>query len=188
MELIVNFMLLAASGAAAFYCFVLNKRLADLKDTNSGLGASIATMSQTVDTARSVVALAKESSTQSIAQLSPLVEETRIIIPKLTELIDVISELSEIAVKDIDESCESAIVKLDKRIQDAQELGKEVTAQVEAQLQNLADAIETTSLEDSDEQICYIDELETSRSDRTARVASAIDAASKQRDRHTRAG
>ncbi|MEZ5917899.1 MAG: hypothetical protein R3C40_10135 [Parvularculaceae bacterium] len=38
MELIVNLVLLATSGAAAVYCYILSIRLKKLNDTRAGLG------------------------------------------------------------------------------------------------------------------------------------------------------
>ena len=49
MRLVFDLVLLMASGAATVYCFVLSRRLSRLNDTKSGLGASIASMSQALD-------------------------------------------------------------------------------------------------------------------------------------------
>lgn len=131
MEMIVNFMLLAASGAATFYCFILSRKLEALKNTEKGLGATIATMSHTVDVARSTVTLAKESSAQSIADLSPLIEETKEILPQLTEMIDVISELAEIAIRDVNEASAQASADLDARLEKARALQTRLDEQID---------------------------------------------------------
>ena len=122
MEMIIDFMLLAASGAATFYCFILSRKLEALKSTEKGLGATIATMSHTVDQARATVAMAKESSAESISELSPLIAETKEILPQLTEMIDVISELAEIAIRDVNEASVTARADLDARLQKAKAL------------------------------------------------------------------
>ena len=131
MEMIVNFMLLAASGAATFYCFILSRKLEALKNTEKGLGATIATMTHTVDVARSTVTLAKESSAQSIADLSPLIEETKEILPQLTEMIDVISELAEIAIRDVNEASAQASADLDARLEKARALQTRLDEQID---------------------------------------------------------
>lgn len=131
MEMIVNFMLLAASGAATFYCFILSRKLEALKSTEKGLGATIATMSHTVDQARSTVALAKESSAESVAELTPLIEETKEILPQLTEMIDVISELAEIAMRDVSDASGRAASDLDARIAKARALQKKLDQQID---------------------------------------------------------
>ena len=127
MELIIDFMLLAVSGAAAFYCLMLSRKLEKLKDTEKGLGATIATMSATVDQARGAVLIAKESSAESIAELSPLIKETREILPKLEEMVDVISELSEIAINDLNEASSAATEKLDATVATARALQDELS-------------------------------------------------------------
>ena len=131
MEMIIDFMLLAASGAATFYCFILSRKLEALKSTEKGLGATIATMSHTVDQARATVSLAKESSAQSIAELSPLIEETKDILPQLTEMIDVISELAEIAIRDVNEATSRAGADLDDRLGKARALQERLDQQID---------------------------------------------------------
>lgn len=131
MEMIIDFMLLAASGAATFYCFILSRKLEALKSTEKGLGATIATMSHTVDQARATVSLAKESSAQSIAELSPLIEETKEILPQLTEMIDVISELAEIAIRDVNEASSNAGAELEARLAKARALQERLDEQID---------------------------------------------------------
>ncbi len=139
MEMIVNFMLLAASGAATFYCFILSRKLEALKSTEKGLGATIATMSHTVDQARATVSMAKESSANSIAELSPLIEETKDILPQLTEMIDVISELAEIAIRDINDASGKASASLDERLAKARALQERLDEQIDFFLVDGAD-------------------------------------------------
>ncbi|MEO1137021.1 MAG: hypothetical protein AAFW68_10515 [Pseudomonadota bacterium] len=131
MEMIINFMLLAASGAATFYCFILSRKLEALKSTEKGLGATIATMSHTVDQARTTVAMAKESSSQSVAELTPLIEETKDVMPQLTEMIDVISELAEIAIRDVNEASGKASADLEARLAKAQALQERLDQQID---------------------------------------------------------
>lgn len=115
MELIVDLVLLTASCAATFYCIILSRKLSKLKDTERGLGATIASMSQMVEQARLAVQDAKTTSNESVATLSPLVNETKEIIPRLSELIDVISELSEIAIADVRQAAETASQNVETR-------------------------------------------------------------------------
>ena len=131
MEMIIDFMLLAASGAATFYCFILSRKLEALKNTEKGLGATIATMSHTVDQARATVTLAKESSADSIKELTPLIEETKEILPQLTEMIDVISELAEIAIRDVSEASGQASAELEERLAKAKALQERLDEQID---------------------------------------------------------
>ena len=131
MEMIIDFMLLAASGAATFYCFILSRKLEALKNTEKGLGATIATMSHTVDQARATVAMAKESSAESIAELSPLIEETKEVLPQLSEMVDVLSELAEIAIRDVNEATGKAGAELDERLAKAKALQERLEEQID---------------------------------------------------------
>lgn len=131
MEMIIDFMLLAASGAATFYCFILSRKLEALKSTEKGLGATIATMSHTVDQARATVSMAKESSAESINELTPLIEETKDILPQLTEMIDVISELADIAIRDINNASGKAGAELDARLAKAKALRERLDEQID---------------------------------------------------------
>ncbi len=131
MEMIINFMLLAASGAATFYCFILSRKLEALKNTEKGLGATIATMSHTVDQARGAVALAKETSAESISELTPLIEETKDLLPQLSEMIDVIGELAEITVRDVNEASGAANAALEERLAAARALQRRLDQQID---------------------------------------------------------
>ncbi|MAW80996.1 MAG: hypothetical protein CMI63_12230 [Parvularcula sp.] len=165
MEMIIDFMLLAASGAATFYCFILSRKLEALKSTEKGLGATIATMSHTVDQARATVTLAKESSAESINELTPLIEETKDILPQLTEMIDVISELAEIAIRDVNEASGKAGAELDERLSKAKALQERLDEQIDFFLVDNPDpdgpGSRMTPKDDiDDENISYLDDDE----------------------------
>ena len=130
MELIIDFMLLAASGAAVFYCVILSRKLEELKNTEKGLGATIATMSQTVDQARSTVVLAKESSSQSVKELTPLIEEMRTIMPKVTEMINVLSKLGEVAQQNITTAAAGASQGIEESLTDARAVQIEISERI----------------------------------------------------------
>ena len=119
MDIIVDFILLAASGAATVYCFVLSKRLKKLNDMKNGLGASIASMSQTLDQTQQVLSLAKRSSVESIERLSALLEEAERLTPELSQLMDALGELSEIAADDIAKAKDAALQSFEAGIAEA---------------------------------------------------------------------
>ncbi|VAV93411.1 hypothetical protein MNBD_ALPHA05-654, partial [hydrothermal vent metagenome] len=108
MEIIFDFMLLAASGSAAVYCFVLNRKLQRLKDTEKGLGATIASMAAAVEQAQAAVADAKQSSAESVNELTPLVAETREFLPKLTALAESIGGIADTTIANINEAALAA--------------------------------------------------------------------------------
>ena len=176
MELIIDFMLLAASGAAVFYCVILNRKLEALRNTEKGLGSTIASMSQTVDNAHSTVVLAKESSKQSIAELTPLIEEMRLIMPKVTEMIDALGSLGEIARENITSAATAASQDIEERLNNARAVQGEISERIcelnillsgeDAQVQNAVadadhntDAPQANTSEDEGE-IAYIEDIE----------------------------
>lgn len=187
MEMIINFMLLAASGAATFYCFILSRKLEALKSTEKGLGATIATMSHTVDQARSTVAMAKETSAESIAELSPLVEETKEILPQLSEMIDVISELAEIAIRDVNEASGKATASLDERLAKARELQEKLDQQIDFFLVDGPDPDGPGARHvqpDMDDNVSYLDEEDAPakpKKQRQSKVSAALMNARNQR-------
>lgn len=179
MEMIVNFMLLAASGAATFYCFILSRKLEALKNTEKGLGATIATMSHTVDQARSTVTLAKESSAQSINELKPLIEETKDILPQLTEMIDVLSELAEIAIRDVNDASSVASASLDERLEKARELQERLDEQIDFFLEDGTDPDgpgTRNAPSQASDKIAYLDEPEEEETPlrATSKVSTAL--------------
>ena len=53
MALVVDFLLLAASGTAGLYCFVLSRRLKGLTNASGGLGAGVAALAQSAEEMKS---------------------------------------------------------------------------------------------------------------------------------------
>lgn len=115
MQLIVDFILLAASGAATIYCFVLSRRLARLNDMKNGIGASIASMSQALDQTQQVLALAKSSSLEGVQRLTALLEEAERVGPEIRQLIDALSDLAGIAADDIETARAAAAEDIERR-------------------------------------------------------------------------
>lgn len=112
MEMIADFLLLAASGVATIYCFVLSRRLARLSDMKNGIGASIASMSETLDQTQKAIALAKSSSLESVAKLVGLLEEAERIKPEISQLVEALSEIAVVAAEDIDAARHRAIMDI----------------------------------------------------------------------------
>ncbi len=109
MQLIVDFILLAASGVATIYCFVLSRRLSRLNDMKNGIGASIATMSQALDQTQQVLAFAKSSSLEGVQRLTAVLEEAERVGPEINKLLDALRDLSAIAADDIEKARAAAL-------------------------------------------------------------------------------
>lgn len=112
MNMIVDIVLLAVSGAAAFYCAVLHRRLGKLMDVDKGLGVGIASMSAALDETRGVLQFAQESCRRSIDELAPMLERAGADCARLSELTDVASELTDLATEDIDRAADAAIERI----------------------------------------------------------------------------
>lgn len=69
MALIADFLVAAAGFAAAFYCFLLSRRLKRFTALESGMGSAIAVLSAQVDDMTQALAKAKASSEQSSVRL-----------------------------------------------------------------------------------------------------------------------
>lgn len=113
MEMIVNLILLVTSGAATIYCYVLSRRLQRLNDTKNGIGASIASMSQVLDQTQKTLAIARDSSLESIHRLTSLLEEGQRLAPELTHLMDVLDELAAITADDIHNARDHALQQIE---------------------------------------------------------------------------
>lgn len=115
MDMIFDFILLATSGVATFYCFVLSRRIARLNDMKTGIGASIASMSAALDQTQQVLAFAKSSSLEGVQRLAAVLEDAERVKPEIGQLIDALSELADITVADIEEAKQSALRQINDR-------------------------------------------------------------------------
>ncbi|MFN0024062.1 MAG: hypothetical protein ACKVS5_09185 [Parvularculaceae bacterium] len=120
MQVIFDLMLLMASGAAAVYCFVLSNRLKKLNDIKSGLGASIASMSLTLEQTRAMLAEAKEINQQGSANLSRLIEEADKLSPEINDLMAALADYADAAITEISLSRDVAIRDLQLAAHDTQ--------------------------------------------------------------------
>jgi hypothetical protein len=73
MDLLMNGLLMAASLFAGGYCWVLARRVRDLKSLDKGLGAGIVTLTRQIELARVTLEEARASSRDTRQELSQLV-------------------------------------------------------------------------------------------------------------------
>ena len=73
MDLLMNGLLMAASLFAGGYCWVLGRRVQDLKSLDRGLGGSIVTLTRQIELARLTLEEAKSGSKETKAELAQLV-------------------------------------------------------------------------------------------------------------------
>ena len=74
MVLIADMLLAAGAVAAAFYCFVLGRRLRKFNDLENGMGGAVAVLSAQVDDLEKSLAAARSSAHGPQAQLLELIE------------------------------------------------------------------------------------------------------------------
>lgn len=74
MDLLMNGLLLAATGFAGTYCWVLARRVRDLKSLDKGLGGAIVTLTRQVELARTTLEEARTSSNDTKSDLAQLVQ------------------------------------------------------------------------------------------------------------------
>lgn len=75
MEFIADILLVAGALGAAFYCFVLSRRLSRFNNLETGVGGAVAVLSGQVDDLSNMLAAAQKTSSASEAQLRKLVAE-----------------------------------------------------------------------------------------------------------------
>ncbi len=94
MELVVDFLLLAASGTAGLFCWVLSRKLKALTSAEAGLGAGVAALSQSAEEMKTTLAGVKTSAEETAARVEALLAEADEKAAHLKGLIDQLAEMS----------------------------------------------------------------------------------------------
>lgn len=94
MDLVMDFLLLAASGTACFYCLVLNRRLKGLTSAKGGLGAGIAALSQSAADVKKAVEGTKMAADAAAARIEGLLAKADEKEARLNDLMDQIADMS----------------------------------------------------------------------------------------------
>lgn len=121
MDLIIDFLLLAASGAACLYCFILNKRLRALTNTKNGIATGIASLSQSVEEMQTAIATSKNSTGDQADRLEALLRGTEEKIPEVLALLDQINTISTQAVSQTETATISLVETLRPHIKEARD-------------------------------------------------------------------
>jgi hypothetical protein len=118
MQLIFDLILLAASAAAAVYCFVLSARLKKLNDVRSGLGASVVSMSAMLDQTRLTLEQSKRATVETEQRLRAVIEHAEKIAPEIEILLDAVAESAESAESGIENRRRAALADIRKALTD----------------------------------------------------------------------
>ena len=97
MEFVADGLLLAGSAAAAFYCFVLARRVRRLTDLDVGLGGAITALSQQVEGMKASVDQAKQVSGASAQEVVAMTARAEIAAGRLELLLATLHENSATA-------------------------------------------------------------------------------------------
>ena len=95
MELIADFLLLAGTTAAAFYCYILARRVRSLTDLDAGLGGAITSLSQQVDGMKVSVDAAKQVTGSTANELVAMTARAEIAAGRLELLLATLHESSD---------------------------------------------------------------------------------------------
>lgn len=141
MELIVNFLLLAASGAACFYCWVLSARLKSLTSTRDGLQTGIAALSQSAEDMQQAMDQTKTVAGASISRLEELLAEADKRIPELRDMLQEITSISAQAVNDTELAAKNLAAVLAPQIKEARESAMFLLDSLEAAREPVVEAM-----------------------------------------------
>ena len=119
MAFIIDFLLLAASGTACLYCWILSKRLKALTSSDSGIQTGIAALSQSAEEMQGAMAETKDKAAATVTNLEALIAESEKKIPELQELLEQITEISTQAVGETESAARNLVEILSPYIEDA---------------------------------------------------------------------
>jgi hypothetical protein len=94
-DMVLDFLLLAASGVACFYCWILSKRLKGLTSAEKGLGAGIQQLSISAEEVKVAVATAKAGADAAAARLEHLLQRAELKTAELNALYGEIDTASD---------------------------------------------------------------------------------------------
>lgn len=141
MNLIIDFMLLAASGAACFFCWVLNSRLKSLTNTKDGLKNGIVALSQSAEDMQNAMSETKNLTGEQADRLQALLEEADKKIPELHDILKQLSEISAQTVSDTEDAAKNLIDLLAPHIREARVSAQLLLTALEETANNAPEAI-----------------------------------------------
>ncbi|MHA6324458.1 hypothetical protein [Roseivivax sp. CAU 1753] len=97
MQLIADILLAAGALGAAFYCFVLSRRLKAFKNLEGGMGSAVAVLSAQVDDMRKALSVAQTSAGASSASLTEVTARAEEAARRLELLVASLHDLQDAA-------------------------------------------------------------------------------------------
>lgn len=132
MELVIDFLLLAASGTAGLFCWVLSRKLKALTSAEAGLGAGIAALSQSAEEMKRAVAETRSSADQTAARIELLLAEAEGKAKHLQGLIDQLTEMSASVVDHAENATRKYLETLEPFLEEANETANRLLGAIAA--------------------------------------------------------
>ena len=162
MEMVLDFLLLAASGVACFYCWVLSKRLKGLTSAEKGLGAGIQQLSVSAEEVKAAVATAKSGADATAAKLEQLLQRAEQKIAELNALFNEVDEAGEKVAAKTEGATRKYVDTLTPFLTEANEIADRLFAAIERAPRSPAPAAPTAAAID-DREPAFLDEVEQPR-------------------------
>ncbi|MEM8935800.1 MAG: hypothetical protein AAGC77_05280 [Pseudomonadota bacterium] len=151
MGLVTDFLLLAASGAACFYCWVLAKRIKTLTNAEEGFGAGVVALTQSADEMKTAITETKTSAEQTAAQLEALVKDADERARVLKELLNQLTEMTEDVVSEAEQARQTYLDTLTPFITEANDAADRLFEAIEnAPSSEAPETTEPVLLDDGD--------------------------------------
>ena len=122
MSLVIDFLLLAASGAACFYCWVLSGRLKGLTDTKNGIHAGIAALSRSAEEMQTAMMTTKETASKSAGEIEALIKQADERVPELRNLLTQLTDISVLAADETELATRQLVETLTPHIKEARQV------------------------------------------------------------------
>ncbi len=97
MEMISDILLVAGALGAAFYCFILARRLSRFNDLENGVGGAVAVLSAQVDDLTRTLKTAQAAAGESSASLEQLTDRAEAVAKRLELLVASMHDLPDAA-------------------------------------------------------------------------------------------
>ncbi len=90
-----DFILILISGLACMYCALLNRRLRNLNNLKTGVGASIVTLTEAIENTHKAAQQAQRSTLEAVATLKDLLETSESATPQIAGLVAELEQARE---------------------------------------------------------------------------------------------
>lgn len=132
MDLVIDFLLLATSGAACLYCIVLSNKLKSLTNMRAGLGAGITALSRSTDEVRAVMEKARADADASSARLENLIREAQVQAQELKSLAGELEAMGRSVVDHADGATDKYLSMLSPMLEEANAAADNLLAAITA--------------------------------------------------------